>query len=62
MTLTVTIKDDETGEETISQVSNNDYLVVCSGDCYVSHTQSFPKFGTYILTIEGQRMEAKKAS
>lgn len=56
MTLTVTVHDNSGQQEDATvEVMDDDYFIVCTGNCYVSHTNAFPKAGTHVLTIKGQR-------
>lgn len=55
MTLTVTVKDDETGDTQTVTVMDNDYFILCTGTCYVADTQAYLTKGTHVLTIKGQR-------
>jgi hypothetical protein len=56
VTLTVTVHDDSgKQEDSTVQVADNDYFIVTTGACYVAHTNVFPKAGTHVLTIKGQR-------
>lgn len=56
MTLTVTVHDD-TGEQPdeVMHVADNDYLLVCHGTCYMAGVQAYPKVGTHVITVKGQR-------
>lgn len=55
MTLTVTVRDNETGETETKEVLDNDYLLICTGSCYEDSLQVYPKSGTHVITIKGQR-------
>lgn len=52
--ITVTVRDNETGEETSVGVTNN-YALVCAGECYRYYVQAYPKSGTHIITVKGVR-------
>ena len=54
MSLTVTVKDNETGETETVQIPDHEYFLLTTGDCYVSHTQAYPSKGTHVLTIRGR--------
>lgn len=58
MSLTVTVRDNETGDEETAQVPDHDYLLLVTGECRLEHTQVFPTKGTHILTIKGRRPTA----
>lgn len=58
MSLTVTVKDNETGEEQTAQVPDHDFFLVVTGDCYLDGSQSYPTKGTVVLTIKGRRPAA----
>jgi hypothetical protein len=55
VSLTVTVRDNETGEEQTAQVPDHDFFVVTTGDCYLDGVQSYPTKGTAVLTIKGRR-------
>lgn len=58
--LTVTVRDNKTGETETRDVADNDYLLICTGGCYEAGIQVYPKSGTHVITIKGQR--ARRAS
>jgi hypothetical protein len=43
--------DDGQGEPETIEVED-DYVIVCDGDCYVAHCQVYPGTGTHQLTIK----------
>jgi hypothetical protein len=47
----VTVEDLQTGERE-TNIIQDDYICVTAGDCYVSHTQIYPRTGTHQLTIK----------
>lgn len=47
----VTVTDLLTGESQTSEIEN-DYIIVCAGNKYVSHVQNYPTKGTVVLTIK----------
>ena len=53
MSLTVTVRDNEKGTEETRQVADDDYLLICVGNCYEDGIQIYPKSGTHVLTIKG---------
>ena len=53
MSLTVTVRDNETGDTETAKVSDGDYLLICAEPCRLHFTQAFPKSGTHQLTIKG---------
>ena len=55
MSLTVTVRDNETGAEATKQVSDHDYMLIVTGDCYLANSQVYPLKGTHVLTIKGRR-------
>lgn len=54
MSLTVTVKDNETGDTESAHVPDHDYLLLVTGDCYLAHSQAHIN-GTHVLTIKGRR-------
>jgi hypothetical protein len=54
----ITVTDLETGEEEAVEI-RDDYLLVCVGDCYVSHTNVHAN-GTHILTIKESKGEKRE--
>lgn len=59
MSLTVKVRDNETGDEQEVQVADNDYLLLCVGQCHEASVQVYPKSGTHVLTIKGCRPKKK---
>lgn len=53
--VTVTVKDSETGEEQSQVVPDNDFFVLTTGECYLDYRQIYPKSGTVQLTIKGRK-------
>lgn len=47
----VTVSDPDTGEVLGEAVIENDYMVVCAGNRWVSNTQIAPNTGTTVITI-----------
>lgn len=48
----VTVSDPATGEVLGEHVIENDYIVICAGNRYVSGTQAYPGKGTAVVTIK----------
>lgn len=61
MTLTVTIVENATGTTENQEVADNDYFLICTGSCYEAGIQVYPKAGTHVITIKGQRARHVKA-
>lgn len=56
MTLTVHIHDNSgQQEDTTVEVQDDDYFLVTTGSCYEAGIQAYPKSGTHVITIKGQR-------
>jgi hypothetical protein len=55
VTLTITVKDNETGETETREVPDNEYLLITTGSCYEAGVQVYPKSGTHVITIKGRR-------
>lgn len=53
----VAIRDMETGEEETQVIPMNDYLVICTGRCYVASEQNYPMSGTTNITIKTETPE-----
>jgi hypothetical protein len=53
MSLTVTVRDDQTGEEQTGRVELGDYLLVTAEPCRLDGIQTYPQKGTIVLTIRG---------
>jgi hypothetical protein len=61
VTLRVTVRDLETGEEETKEIPAGEYLLTVAEPCYLSHVQTYPMAGTHVLTIKGwRRPEAPK--
>jgi len=60
MTLTVTVVDNVDGSSQTAEVLDDDYFILTTGSCYVHYTQVYPKTGTHILTIKGQRVKREQ--
>jgi hypothetical protein len=58
MSLTVTVKDNETGDTDECQVKDGDYVLVCASPCYLAHTQASgtaaSNGSTHVLTVKGR--------
>jgi hypothetical protein len=54
MSLTVTVRDNETGETDSAQVPDGDFLLICTEPCRLDSTQNYPTKGTVVLTIKGR--------
>jgi hypothetical protein len=55
MSLTVTVRDNESGEIQTARVQDDDYLLLVTGNCRLVNTQVYSGQGTHVLTIKGQR-------
>jgi hypothetical protein len=56
MTLTVTVHDDSgEQEDSVVHVADDDYLLLCTGGCYEAGVQAYPRSGTHVITVKGQR-------
>jgi hypothetical protein len=53
----IVVTDLATGESETQDVADNDYWILTTGACHVSHTQVFPTKGTHILTIKGRNAQ-----
>lgn len=53
MTIRVTVRDLADDTENSVEIED-DYVIVCAGDCYVSHTQAGLN-GTHVLTVKGRK-------
>lgn len=51
----VVVTDLVTNKSQTQEVADNDYWIITTGACHVSHTQAFPTKGTHILKIKGQK-------
>jgi hypothetical protein len=59
VTLTVSIHDDSgEQEDSVVHVPDDDYLLVCTGNCYEAGVQVYPRSGTHVITIKGQKAKA----
>jgi hypothetical protein len=47
----VTVTDPETGEVLGEQIVDDDYMLICAGDRYLAHTNTFAN-GTHVLTVK----------
>lgn len=54
MGITVTARDNETGE-TMERTIYDDYVIVVAGSCHVASVQDHPGAGTQVLTIKGRK-------
>jgi hypothetical protein len=52
MSLTVTVRDNETGDTDSAQVTDGDYVLICCEPCYLDGTQVYPLKGTVVLTVK----------
>ncbi len=52
--LQITVVDTETGETETKQLPDNEYVLICTGDCHLAHTNAFAN-GTHVLTIKGRK-------
>lgn len=48
----VTVEDLSGEQETSSAEIEDDYILVCAGDKYLAHVQTYPKSGTTVLTVK----------
>ena len=55
MSLTVTVKDNETGETASREVPDGDYVIVCSPPCYLDGIQVHKSGQTHVLTVKDRR-------
>lgn len=53
--LTVTVRDNKTGDMETAQVAEGDYLLVTCVPCRLDSHQNYPTTGTVVLTIKGHR-------
>lgn len=60
MSIEVTVRDTETGETTQRTIID-DYIVICAGNRYLAHTQTY-RSGTHQLTIKVDRDAPEDAS
>lgn len=54
MTLHITVKDVETGDEERVVVADGDYLLVCAEPCHLNSTQVYKGGATHVLTVNGR--------
>lgn len=54
MSVTVTCRDDQTGEESTEVVQDGDYLIVTVEPCHLAYTRAYPRTGTHIVTLRGR--------
>ena len=52
MSLTVTVRDNETGDTAEQQVWDGDYFIVCAEPCHIDGIQGYPRKGTHVLTVK----------
>jgi hypothetical protein len=55
VSLTVTVRDDETGETATRTVPDGDYVIVCCPPCYLDGIQSHRSGATHVLTVKERR-------
>jgi hypothetical protein len=53
----IVITDLATGKSETQDVADNDYVILTTGSCHVSHTQAYPTKGTHVLTVKGRKAE-----
>lgn len=53
MSLRVTVRDNETGDEEVANVDDGDYFIVTANPCYVRRVQAYTN-GTHVLTVRGR--------
>ena len=53
MSLTVTVRDDQTGETQTGHVADGDYVLITAEPCRLDGIQTYPPRGTVVLTIRG---------
>lgn len=49
----VQVRDPDTDELLGERTIDNDYMVICAGECYVSNTQVHGN-GSHVVTIKGR--------
>jgi hypothetical protein len=52
MTLRVTVRDLENGDEEVREVPPGEYVIVCAEPCHLAHTSVYPMKGTHVLTVK----------
>lgn len=52
MSIEVTVRDTETGDEETKILPLDTYLVICTGRTYVAHEQRYPTTGGTQITIK----------
>lgn len=57
--ITVTIKDNLTGETEIVSVGD-DYLLICAGKAEMANVQVYPGKGTHVITVKNAGQGRKK--
>jgi hypothetical protein len=53
VTIEITVRDPETGE-TATRTITDDYVLICAGNRYLAHTQTY-RSGTHQLTVKVDR-------
>lgn len=53
MSVTITVRDDQTGEEETKQVPDGEYFILTTEPAYVAFTNTF-KNGTHVITVKGR--------
>lgn len=49
----VTMEDLTTGRKWVVQIPKDDYFLILTGEAHLANSHSYPKVGTYQLTIKG---------
>lgn len=53
MSVTVTVRDDETGEVREAKVPDGEFFILCTEPAHVEHMNTF-KNGTCVITVKGR--------
>lgn len=53
MSLTVTVKDDQTGETETGSIPDGDYMIIVTAPAYVHYTNAYAN-GTHVITVKGR--------
>lgn len=61
MSLTVTVRDNETGEEQTARVADGDFVLIAADPCYLDSVQAYKPKGTAVLTVKGWRPQPEEA-
>jgi hypothetical protein len=61
MSLTVTVRDEETGETATRTVQDGDYVLVCAPPCRLDSAQAYAN-GTHVLTVKDRRASPSLAA